>query len=253
MAIPDEVTGLEADRGPSTNGYVLRLFNDERVWARSVVIATGARYRRLDVADLDRFEGSNVHYWASPLEAKLCTGQEVALVGAGNSAGQAAVYLASHVAKVWLLVRGRDLAASMSRYLVDRIETLPNVQVVTHAEVIGLEGRDGMLEAIRWKAASSGEETRRPIRHLFLFIGATPNTDWLSGSGVALDAKGFVLTGGDVANDPRPLETSLRGVFAIGDVRSGSVKRVAAAVGEGAQVVATIHRFLSEAVSNPVQ
>jgi thioredoxin reductase (NADPH) len=253
MAIPDEVTGLEADRGPSTNGYVLRLFNDERVRARSVVIATGARYRRPDVADLDRFEGSNVHYWASPLEAKLCTGQEVALVGAGNSAGQAAVYLASHVAKVWLLVRGRDLAASMSRYLVDRIETLPNVQVVTHAEVVGLEGRDGMLEAIRWKAASSGEETRRPIRHLFLFIGATPNTDWLSGSGVALDAKGFVLTGGDVANDPRPLETSLRGVFAIGDVRSGSVKRVAAAVGEGAQVVATIHRFLSEAVSNPVQ
>src|SRR5712671_5252509 len=241
MAIPDEVIGLDAlgdaDRGP----FVLKLSNNERARARAIVIATGARYRRLAVDGLESFEGTSVHYWASPLEAKLCAGQEVALVGAGNSAGQAAVYLASQVSKVWLLVRGPDLSASMSRYLVDRVAGLSNVEVVTQANVSGLEGHDGMLEAVRWRRKTTGEETQRPIRHLFLFIGADPNTDWLSGSGVALDAKGFVLTGGD----RRLLETSRRGVFAIGDVRSGSVKRVAAAVGEGAQVVATLHAFLA--------
>jgi thioredoxin reductase (NADPH) len=240
MAIPDEVSGLQC-RGDSDGHFVLKLSNDERATARSVVIASGARYRQLAVENLDTFEASSVHYWASPLEGKLCAGQEVALVGAGNSAGQAAVYLASQVAKVWLLARGRDLASSMSRYLVDRISGLSNVEVVTQAEITGLEGHDGMLEAIRWRRKTTGEETQRPIRHLFLFIGADPNTDWLSGSGVALDARGFVLTGGD----RRLLETSRRGVFAIGDVRSGSVKRVAAAVGEGAQVVATLHAFLA--------
>lgn len=245
MAIPDEATGLNAEAEPTSGRYVLRLINNECVSARSVVIATGARYRRLDVANLDLFEGSSVHYWASPLEAKLCAGQEVALVGGGNSAGQAVVYLANQVAKVWLLVRGRDLGASMSQYLVDRIESLSNVEVVRQAEVTHLEGGDGMLEAIRWRAGS-GEEVRRPIRHLFLFIGATPNTDWLSGSGVGVDAKGFVLTGGAVDRGRRPFETSRHGVFAIGDVRSGSVKRVAAAVGEGAQVVATLHAVLAE-------
>jgi len=158
--------------------------------------------------------------------------------------------LASQVAKVWLLVGGRELASSMSRYLVDRIEGLSNVEVVTGAEVTGLEGPDSMLQAIRWRAGSSGEEVRRPIRHLFLFIGANPNTGWLAGSSVALDEKGFVLTGADLASDGRQLETSRRGVFAIGDVRSGSVKRVAAAVGEGAQVVATLHAYLADAARN---
>jgi thioredoxin reductase (NADPH) len=217
-AIPDEVAGLDAEQ--TSGAYVLSLLNKERVSARSIVIASGARYRRLDVANLDDFEGSSVHYWASPLEAKLCAGQEAALIGAGNSAGQAVVYLASQVAKVCLLVRGGDLGASMSRYLVDRIESLSNVEVVTQAQVTHLEGTDGMLEAIRWR--NSGEEVRRAIRHLFLFIGATPNTGWLSGSGVALDPKGFVTTGGDCDTDRRPLETSRRGIFAIGDVRSGS-------------------------------
>jgi thioredoxin reductase (NADPH) len=243
MAIPDEAIGLEADS--ISDRYVLKLINNERVSAQSIVIATGARYRRLDVADLDKFEGSSVHYWASPLEAKLCAGQEVALIGAGNSAGQAVVYLAGQGAKVCLLVRGRDLGASMSRYLVDRIESLANVEIVQQAQVTRLEGGDGMLEAIRWRG-NSGEEVRRPVRHLFLFIGATPNTDWLSGSGVVLNAKSFVVTEDDVGTDRRPFETSLRGVFAIGDVRSGSVKRVAAAVGEGAQVVATLHSFLAD-------
>jgi thioredoxin reductase (NADPH) len=221
------------------------------VSARSVVIASGARYRRLAVENLEAFEASSVHYWASPLEGKLCAGLEVALVGGGNSAGQAVVYLASQVGKVWLLVRGPDLEASMSRYLIDRIAGLSNVEVVTQAQVSGLESGDGVLEAIRWRRFVSGDEVRRPIRHLFLFIGAEPNTDWLSGSGVALDAKGFVLTGGDGGGDRRPLETSRRGIFAIGDVRAGSVKRVAAAVGEGAQVVAALHAFLAAAGRAP--
>ena len=248
MAIPDEVMELDPSGGAENGPFVLKLSNSERAMARSIVIATGARYRRLAVDGLEAFEGASVHYWASPLEAKLCSGQEVALVGAGNSAGQAAVYLASHAAKVWLLVRGPDLAASMSRYLVDRIAGLSNVEVLTQTNVTGLEGRGGVLEAIRWRQ-KSGEDVRRPMQHLFLFIGADPNTQWLSGSGVALDAKGFVLTGGDCNESRNPLETSRRGVFAIGDVRSGSVKRVAAAVGEGAQVVAVLHAALGSVAS----
>ena len=247
MAIPDEVIGLEEPSHRNKGRFVLKLSNNERVSARSVVIASGARYRQLAVDGLASFEAASVHYWASPLEGKLCAGQEVALVGAGNSAGQAVVYLASQVAKVWLLVRGRDLASSMSRYLVDRITGLSNVEVLTQTTVTGVEGRDAMLEAIRWRAGSSGEEVRRPIQHLFLFIGADPNTEWLSGSGVALDRKGFVLTGAGTTENRQPLETSRPGIFAIGDVRSGSVKRVAAAVGEGAQVVATLHAVLPSA------
>jgi thioredoxin reductase (NADPH) len=245
MAIPDEVVGLDSQRDSRQGPFVLKLSNSERALARSVVIASGARYRRLAVDGLEQFEGVSVHYWASPLEAKLCAGQEVALVGAGNSAGQAAVYLASHVAKVWLLVRGRSLASRMSRYLVDRIAGLSNVEVLTRATVTALEGHDGILEAIRWRQGASGQEFRRSIRHLFLFIGAEPNTDWLSGSGILLDKKGFVLTGPELDGNQRPWETSRRGVFAIGDVRAGSVKRVAAAVGEGAQVVTVIHATLA--------
>jgi thioredoxin reductase (NADPH) len=246
MAMPDEATALQGDGMLENGPYVMHLLNNERVRARSVVIATGARYRRLEVPDLERFEGSSVHYWVSPLEGKLCAGQEVALVGAGNSAGQAVVYLASQAAKVCLLVRGRDLGSSMSRYLVERIEGLSNVEIITQAQVTGLEGQQDRLEAVRWRLAS-GEEVRWPIRHLFLFIGASPNTQWLDSSLVALDPKGFVRTGAEIAPDRRLLETSLNGVFAIGDVRSGSVKRVAAAVGEGAQVVAALHSFLAKA------
>jgi len=244
MAIPDEVVGLQPADDSERRRFILTLANGERVCSRSVVVATGARYRRIAVEKLEAFEGASVHYWASPLEAKLCAGQEVVLVGGGNSAGQAAVYLASRVAKVWLLVRGRSLQSSMSRYLVDRIAGLTNVEVLTQAQVSGLDGEGGSLHAVRWRYLASGEEVRRPVRHLFLFIGAQPNTDWLAGSSVALDAKGFVLPGGNSAVDGR-LETSRPGVFAIGDVRSSSVKRVAAAVGEGAQVVADLHKFLA--------
>jgi thioredoxin reductase (NADPH) len=242
MAIPAEVRSLEAQAG----GFLLKLSENEQVRSRTVVLACGAEYRRLDVDNLDAFEMSSIHYWASPLEGNLCAGQEVALVGAGNSAGQAAVYLASRAAKVWMIVRGADLSRTMSRYLVDRIAGLPNVEVVTQANVTALEGRDGVMEAIRWRVAS-GAETRRPIGHLFLLIGAAPNTKWLAGSGIATDAKGFVLTGADVSSHVPALQTKLPGVFAIGDVRLNSTKRVAAAVGEGAQVVAALHGYLATA------
>ena len=247
MAIPDEVNGLAATGERVGGRFVLTLANAERVSARSVVIASGARYRRPDVGNLEAIEASSVHYWASPLEGKLVAGEEVALIGGGNSAGQAAVYLATQAKKVWLLIRGPDLRASMSRYLIDRIAALSNVQLVTGLHITGFDSGDGVIEAIRWRRGDSGAEERLPIRHLFLFIGAEPNTAWLAGSGVMLDAKGFVLTGGDVGR--HALETSRRGVFAIGDVRSGSVKRVAAAVGEGAQVVTALHAYL--AMLNP--
>jgi len=242
MAIPTEAAALAPDL--VEGGFRLNLSLDETVRARTVVIASGARYRRLNVENLEAYEGASVHYWASPLEGRLCAQQEVALVGAGNSAGQAVVYLASQAAKVWMLVRGPGLEASMSRYLIDRIKNLPNVEVVTQAQVTALEGQGHALDAIRWRR--EGQETRRAIRHLFLFIGAEPNTDWLGPSGVALDAKGFVSTGAEIAPDRHLLETSRPGVFAIGDVRSGSVKRVAAAVGEGAQAVAAVHAYLAE-------
>ena len=237
MAIPSEVVAVKVhDTGAETT-FELQLADSSTARARAVIAANGARYRRLGVTGLEDFEMSSVHYWASPLESGLCAGEEVALVGAGNSAGQATVYLASHAAKVWLLVRGRDLAASMSRYLVDRIQGLPNVEVLTETEVVGLEGHDGALDFIRWRQRG-GEETRRPIRHLFSFIGVDPNTEWLARSGVKLDAKGFVVTGEDGAG---LLATGIPGLFAVGDIRSGSVKRVAACVGEGAQVVAALH------------
>jgi thioredoxin reductase (NADPH) len=246
MAIPDEAISLAA-QDSADGSFTLNLHSGERARARSVVVATGARYRRLHVDNLDTFESTSVHYWASPIEAKLCANQEVALVGAGNSAGQAAVYLASHGIKVWMLVRRTDFAETMSRYLVDRIHALANVEVVTGAAVTGLEGHDGMLQAVRWRLSTTGQEIRQPVSHLFSFIGAEPNTDWLSGSGIALDPKGFVLTGNDAGGGRHLLETTRRGVFAIGDVRAKSVKRVAAAVGEGAYVVAALHVLLTAA------
>jgi thioredoxin reductase (NADPH) len=241
MVIPDEAKLLE-DEGA---GYRLAIGDGESVRSRAVVIASGARYRRLDIANLAQFEGTSVHYWASPIEARLCKDQEVALVGAGNSAGQAAVYLASQVKKVTLLARRDSLDATMSRYLVERIKAQPNIEVLTETEVVALEGTEGNLERLRWRNRSTGEETTRAIRHLFLFIGADPNTDWLANCNVALDAKGFVRTGPDVAPGRGLMETSRSGVFAIGDVRCGSTKRVAAAVGEGAQVVAALHAYLA--------
>ncbi|WP_095202901.1 FAD-dependent oxidoreductase [Mesorhizobium carmichaelinearum] len=246
MVIPDEAKLLSAATDNSGARYLLDVGDGETVRARSVVIASGARYRRLDIANLSQFEGSSVHYWASPIEGRLCAGQEVALVGAGNSAGQAAVYLASHARKVALLARGGSLDASMSRYLVERIKAQPNIEVLTETEIEALEGEEGNLATVRWRNRVSGEQTTRPIRHLFLFIGADPNTDWLAQCNVALDAKGFIRTGSELGPEHGLMETSRSGVFAIGDVRCGSVKRVAAAVGEGAQVVAALHAYLAQ-------
>jgi thioredoxin reductase (NADPH) len=247
VAIPDEVVSLQSTQASNDSGYTLALANGERIKTRAVIIASGANYRRLEVENLAAFEGSSVHYWASPVEGRLCKDQEVAIVGAGNSAGQAAVYLASQSAKVWLILRGYSLHASMSRYLIERIAALPNVEVLAQTEVSRLEGERDVLEAIHWRHRPTGKETRRHIRHLFLFIGATPNTAWLADSAVALDDKGFVSTGVQLGNGHASLETNLPGVFAIGDVRAGSIKRVAAAVGEGAQVVAALHGFLAKA------
>jgi len=241
IAIPDEAVKLECGNDPCH----VRLATGERVQARAIVLATGARYRRLGVERLDEFEGVSVHYWASPLEADLCKNADVALVGGGNSAGQAVVFLAGRAKQVTLIAR-RPLSETMSRYLIDRIEALPNVEVVIGCEVDALEGENGQLEAIRCKNRASGKETYRPIRYLFSFIGAEPNTDWLQSSEIKLDERGFVLTGDDVGEDRFPLETSRRGVFAVGDVRACSVKRVAASVGDGAQVVAAIHAYLAK-------
>jgi thioredoxin reductase (NADPH) len=250
MLIPEEARQLGQGTG---DNYVLCV-GDEALQTRAVILASGARYRRLNVPNLSQFEGSSVHYWASPIEARLCSDQEVALVGAGNSAGQAAVYLASQTKKVWMLVRRDGLEETMSRYLVERIKAQPNIELLTKAEVTALEGRDGNLEAIRWRRGADNEETTYPIHHLFLFIGAEPNTDWLAQCNVALDEKGFVRTGANSGERRHSLETNRSGVFAIGDVRSGSVKRVAAAVGEGAQVVAAVHAYLGKtAVESPVR
>jgi len=249
LVIPDEAKALGVAPGPGGRHYRLDVGDQETVRARAVVVASGARYRRLAVDNLAAYEGVSVHYWASPIEARLCGGQEVALVGAGNSAGQAAVYLSGHVGKVWLIARGESLAASMSRYLVERIQAQKNIHVLTGCDVVQLSGRDGVLERVRWRERSRAEETERQIRHLFLFIGAEPNTDWLATGGVVLDDKGFVKTGTEAGPGRHPLETSRSGVFAIGDVRSGSVKRVASSVGDGAQVVAAIHAYLARAAA----
>lgn len=243
MSIPDEATCMQA----TNNGeFCLETADNDRARARAVVIASGARYRRPGIPDIEKFEGSHVHYWASALEAKLCDGEEVVLVGAGNSAGQAAVFLAARVKKVWLLMRGKRLEDSMSRYLVERISAQPNIEVVARTEIVALDGEGGKLKSVRWQNRDSQEEQQHPVRHIFLFIGAEPNTDWLKPFGIELDEKGFVKTGAELGDHQPSLQTCRKGVFAIGDVRSGSIKRVASAVGEGAQVVAAIHAYLAE-------
>jgi len=241
VAIPDEAVKLECGNDPCH----VQLGTGERVQARAIVLATGARYRRLEVENLDQYEGTSVHYWASPLEADLCASQEVALVGGGNSAGQATVFLASRARRVTLIAR-RPLEQTMSQYLIERIRAQPNVEVVVGCEISALEGAGGALEGVSWRDRSSGAVTTRAVRYLFSFIGAEPNTDWLGGSGLKLDERGFVVTGDEIGDGRLPLETSRDGVFATGDVRACSVKRVAAAVGDGAQVVASIHAYLAK-------
>ena len=254
VVIPNEVVNLD----PAHDPLELELSDGHRVRARTVVVASGARYRRPDIPHLEEFEGHGVWYWSSPVEARLCRREEIALVGGGNSAGQAAVFLRDFAEKVWMLVRGPSLAESMSRYLIDRIEATENIEVLTETEIVALSGStEGQLERVRWRHKPTGKETEKPIRNVFLMTGADPATAWLQGSGVALDQKQFIRTGtGDEtqktsapgnSDRPLPLESSVPHVFAVGDVRSGSVKRVGGAVGEGAAVVAELHSVLSGA------
>jgi thioredoxin reductase (NADPH) len=252
MVIPVEVTRLDCTSAP----LALELADGRRVRARAAVVAAGARYRRPNVPRLQEFEGRGIWYWASPIEARMCRREHVALVGGGNSAGQAAVFLAGFAAKVTMLVRSDNLAESMSQYLIDRIAATDNIDVLYRTEIVALSGSPEMrLERVRWRHNLTGEEQEHPMRNVFLFIGADPATNWLQGCGVTLDDKGFVRTGPDIGNNgangrmrsPMPLESNLQGVFAVGDVRSGSVKRVGAAIGEGAAVVAQLHSFLANA------
>jgi thioredoxin reductase (NADPH) len=244
MVIPDQVVSLDC----SGASLELALVDGHRVKARAVVVASGARYRRPAIPNLEAFEGRGVWYWASPIEARLCRQQHVALVGGGNSAGQAAVFLSGFADRVSILIRRDGLGATMSRYLIDRIEATPNVEVLTQTEIIELIGAPGShLERVRWRCAATDKVADFPIRNVFLFVGADPATQWLRDCGIALDAKGFVRTGSDDHRArPLPLESNIPGVFAVGDVRSDSVKRVGAAIGEGAAVVAQLHTVLAE-------
>jgi thioredoxin reductase (NADPH) len=254
FAMPAQAIQLECHT-PGSIG--LKLEDGRVVTARTVVLASGARYRRPDLPGLERFEGRGVSYWASPIEAHHCRGKDVVLVGAGNSAGQAAVFLSQHAARVQMLVRGKGLSDSMSRYLIERIEATPNIHLHARTELSGLEpNENGDLGFARWKHRDGGDEERHEVGQVFLFVGADPATEWLRTCDVALDAKGFVRTGPDLSRDdlarsgrrtiPASLETNVPGVFAVGDVRSGSVKRVGGAIGEGAAVVAQLHACLAE-------
>jgi thioredoxin reductase (NADPH) len=241
MLIPAVVKNLDCS---NANGALKVDVEDiGRIAARAVVIASGARYRRPRIDNLADFEGKGVWYWASPIEARLCAGEEVILVGGGNSAGQAAVFLSAHARKVRMMVRAPGLRESMSHYLIDRIAATPNIELMTRTEIVALRGcADGRVESVRWRDHSQGIETEAKIRNVFMFIGADPATGWLEGCDVMLDKAGFVVTG---AAGLGPLESSVPGVFAVGDARSGSVKRVGAAIGEGAQVVQALHGFLA--------
>ncbi|MFB6417714.1 FAD-dependent oxidoreductase [Bradyrhizobium tunisiense] len=249
MLIPVTVTSFDCSRVDGS--FRLGLDDGDELRAKSVVVASGARYRRPQIDRLSDYEGRGVWYWASPIEARLCKDQDIVLVGGGNSAGQAAVFLSSHARSIKMLIRGGGLAASMSRYLIERIDATPNIELVFHTEVVGLEGSgEHGLRSIRTRDRLSGREAIADIRHLFLFVGADPATSWLRGCGIALDRAGFVITGASAPGRiVQTLETSVPGVFAVGDVRSGSVKRIGGAIGEGAQVVAALHGFLGEAAA----
>ncbi|MBY0238999.1 MAG: FAD-dependent oxidoreductase [Burkholderiaceae bacterium] len=259
VAIPAVAKRLYCDDFPLR----LELCDGTMIRARSIVLSCGARYCKPALANLTTYEGRGVYYWASPIEAKLCKHEKIVLVGGGNSAGQAAVFLSEYAAEVHMAVRGKGLAATMSNYLIERIRATPNIVLHPATEIVALEGDADGLKQLRWRNNQTTVEEDIAVRRLFLFVGADPNTDWLGDCGVGVDENGFIRTGFDVtaaqcralgkpgfvlpANGPirAALETSVPGVFAIGDVRAGSTKRVAAAVGEGAAAVAQIHAYLA--------
>jgi thioredoxin reductase (NADPH) len=252
VMIAKRVTRLSCDRKP----FAVEIEDGSRIPARAVIIASGVKYRQLSVDNQSRFDCAGVYYGATFVEAQVCVGEDVIVVGGGNSAGQAAVFLAQTARHVHLLVRSRGLACSMSRYLIRRIDESPKITVRTHTEIIALDG-DECLERVSWRNSQTGTVEPHDIRHVFVMTGAVPNTHWLGGC-VALDGAGFIKTGPDLtaedlttahwplARPPHLLETSLPGIFAVGDVRGGNVKRVAAAVGEGSIAVSFVHRVLHE-------
>jgi thioredoxin reductase (NADPH) len=253
MLVGQRVVKIHCDQRP----YQLALENGSTLQARSIVIAAGAQYNKPDIANLKQFEGNGIYYAATFMESQLCEGDEVIVIGGANSAGQAAVFLAETARKVYMLVRGKTLSETMSRYLTQRITKHPIIELHLETELLSLEG-DSRLERVTWLDRSSGERLTREIRHVFVMAGASPHTDWLDGC-VALDQQGFILTGRDLdpvlasaprkwplGRPPQMLETSLPAVFAVGDIRSGNVKRVASAVGEGAISIHLVHSALAE-------
>jgi thioredoxin reductase (NADPH) len=251
MMVAHSVVRLDCARRP----YKVVLDNGNRLPARTVVIATGAQYNKPRIDNLEHFEGQGIYYGATYMESQLCEQEEIIVVGGGNSAGQAAVFLSQTARKVHMLVRSGTLSDTMSRYLIQRIEQNPDIELHYKTEIVGLDGGTH-LERVIWRDKTSGVTSVHDIRHVFIMAGASPRTEWLRGC-VALDDKGFILTGRDLdtatgapmsttARPPQMLETSLPGVFAVGDVRSGNLKRVASAVGEGAIAVHLVHRALAE-------
>jgi thioredoxin reductase (NADPH) len=243
VAIPAQSRRLLCGQRP----LKLELDDGTCLRAHTVVLATGARYRKPNLSELSEYEGRGVYYWASPVEARLCRSEPVVLVGGGNSAGQAAVFLSAYASEVHMMVRGPGLAATMSSYLIERIAATPNIRLHTHLELEALDGDASGLRQVRCRCREDDSTRSFLVRRMFLFIGADPNSDWLGECGVQLDDKGFVLTGADARQDRGPfsLETSVDGVFVVGDLRSGSTKRVAAAAGEGAAAVSQIHAYLA--------
>jgi thioredoxin reductase (NADPH) len=251
VLIANNVTKLDCEQRP----YELSVDCGHVIRARTVVIASGAQYNKPNIDNLKKFEGQGVYYGATYLEAQLCGDDEVIVVGGGNSAGQAAVYLSQTASEVHILVRAQQLSETMSRYLIQRIDENPAIEMHYCTELVGMEG-DSQLERVTWRDTKTGETSTHDIRHVFIMAGASPRTGWLKDC-VALDDKGFILTGRDldpVLHDfkwplsrvPQMLETSLPGVFAVGDVRAGNVKRVASAVGEGSISIYMVHRVLAE-------
>lgn len=247
ISVAKSAKALRCERTP----YVVELDDGKSVSGRTVIVASGAQYRKPELENLARFEGVGIYYGATNVEARICSDEEIAIVGGGNSAGQAAVFLSSHAKHVYLIVRGEGLESTMSRYLISRIESCKEITFYPWTEITALEGEDH-LERIRWRCKKTGGTGDRDIRHVFMMTGAAPNTNWLDGC-VEMDAKQFIKTGSDVGEkwplsrrNPYLLETSLPGVFAVGDVRAGSMKRVAAAVGEGSMAVQFVHRVLAE-------
>ena len=251
MMLAHGVARLDCDRRP----YKVVLDNGNRLAARAIVISTGAQYNKPRIPNLEKFEGQGIYYGATYMESQLCEQEDIVVVGGGNSAGQAAVFLSQTASKVHMLVRSGQLSDTMSRYLIQRIVENPAIELHFKTEIVDLEG-DAHLERVTWRSNASGETSTNEIRHVFIMAGASPRTNWLSGC-LALDNKGFILTGRDLdvatatpiwplARPPQMLETSLPDVFAVGDVRSGNVKRVAAAVGEGSIAISLVHRTLAE-------